>query len=46
MVTTRTVGHQMNEYEDTVFTDIEAKIKVKPVENDKEYDNRFEWGNK
>ena len=31
LVTTRTVGHQMNEYEETVFTGIEAKIKVKPI---------------
>ena len=31
LVSTRTVGHQMNEYEETVFTGIEAKIKVKPI---------------
>ncbi len=31
IVTKRTVGQQMNEYEETVFTGIEAKIKVKPV---------------
>lgn len=31
LVTTRTVGQQMNEYEETVFTGIEAKIKVKPI---------------
>lgn len=31
LVTTKTVGHQMNEYEQTVFEGIEAKIKVKPT---------------
>lgn len=32
IVGTRTVGHQMNEYEETYFSGIEAKIKVRPVE--------------
>jgi len=31
LITTRTVGQQMNEYEETVFTGIEAKIKVEPI---------------
>lgn len=32
IVGTRTVGHQMNEYEETYFSGIEAQVKVRPIE--------------
>ena len=38
MVTTRTVGHQMNEHQETVFNGIEAKVKKKKEKTYSQFD--------